>query len=64
MPNHAKLYQTVPNHTKPNQTKPNQTKSNQTEPIQTEPNLTSLPLNAKLSAISYLIELKFDIYAM
>ena len=28
-----------------------------------QPSLTSLPLNAKFSAISYLIELKFGIYA-
>ena len=31
--------------------------------IQTKPTLTRLSLNAKLVAISYLIELKFAIYA-
>ena len=36
---------------------------NQTKPYQSKPNQISLHLNAKLSAISYLIELKFGIYA-
>ena len=35
----------------------------QTKPNQTNPNQTSLPLNAKFSAISYPVELKFGIYA-
>ena len=37
-------------------------KPHKTKPIQTKPNLTSLTLDAKFSAISYPIELKFGVY--
>ena len=38
-------------------------KPNQTKPIQTKPNQTSLLLNYKYLVISYLIKLKFGMYA-
>ena len=41
---------------------PNNKNMDKTKPNQSKPNQTSLPLNAKYSAISYPIKLKFGMY--